>query len=141
MVEIKGLSELLHALEDYPKIFAEEMRDASELALDDLKSPLEEYPPEREGQTYVRTFQLQERWHAAQIDFQQTPEGFTATATNDTPYGPYVQGDPNQNPHQAWMHEDRWNTTQATLDDNESLVVGRFDEALDKVAARLGGTR
>lgn len=139
VVDIVGLGEFLRALDDFPQIFNEEMKESSDQALGYLKSPLEEYPPERSGQTYVRTFLLREGWITSSIDYQVVSSGFIATATNSTPYGPYVQGDPSSYPHQAWMHQDRWSTTQAIVDDNELALIDRFSEGLDRVVVRLGG--
>lgn len=139
MVELIGVDALLHALADYEQIRNEEYEQASREGMDFLRSPLREYGPERTTQRYVRTFHLQEAWDEAQMEFHPTPEGFTATMPNPTPYGPYAQGDPDQTPHQAKIHADRWKPTKTILDVNEQEVVGFFDQATERIVKRLGG--
>ena len=55
------------------------------------------YPPQRAGQTYVRTGNLANRWAA-----QRTGAARWAIA-NTAPYAQYVVSD-----DQAWMHKGRW---------------------------------
>lgn len=138
MVELMGVDALLRELSGYQTTRDDEMEAASRKALDLLRSPLREYPPEREGQTYIRTFDLQGGWESASISYASNQAEWSATASNPIAYGPFVQGDPDQNPHQAGMHVGRWNTTQATVDDNQHELVAEFEAALQKIADRLG---
>ena len=140
MVEIVGLDAFLRGLSNYTQIAQEEFEHASQAGMNYLRSPLREYAPERPNQRYVRTEHLQEGWDEAQMAWQDDGgASFTATMGNPTLYGPYVQGDPDQTPHQAWMHVDRWKPTSDILNDNEAEVVAFFDEAVARIVQRLGG--
>src|SRR5689334_18870068 len=100
-VSIPALPTLLKALADYPLIFQEEMEAASHEAIDYIKSPLREYGPESPTQTYVRSYTLQAGTDDAQLQYQDTGDGFSAKIENPVAYGPYVQGDPDDDPHQT----------------------------------------
>jgi hypothetical protein len=91
MIELIGVDAFLHALADYAHIRDEEYEQASQEAMDFIRSPLREYAPERAAQTYVRTYILQEGWDGAQLTYVARPDGFTATMGNPTSYGPYVR--------------------------------------------------
>jgi hypothetical protein len=139
MVELIGADALLHALADYEQIRNEEYEAASQEGMNLIRSPLREYAPERAQQRYVRTFHLQGEWDDAQMHFQAAPGGFTATMENGTPYGPYVQGDPSETPHQAAAFVNRWKPTSDILADNEGAIVAFFDQATERIVKRLGG--
>lgn len=139
MIELIGVDALLHNLADYEQIRNEEYEQAGQEGMDFLRSPLREYAPERARQTYVRTFNLQGGWDDAVMTFQATAGEFTATLENPTSYGPFVQGDPADFPHQAAAFVDRWRPTSDILTDNEGTIVGYFDAATERIVDRLGG--
>jgi hypothetical protein len=138
-ITIQGLDPLLAALNNYEAYRDEEYEHASIDALNYLKSPLREYPPEREGQRYRRTFHLQGGWDEAEPTFTPRWDGFDARLENPTTYGPYVQGGPDETPHQAWMHLDRWNTDEAIMRDNEMEIRQFYEGATERLTKRLGG--
>jgi hypothetical protein len=139
MVELIGVDALMRQLADYPDIAAEEYEAAAQEGMDFLRSPLREYGPETPTQTYVRKYILQEGWDEATMTFVARADGFDATMGNPTMYGPYVQGDPDMEPHQALAFVDRWKPTSTILTDNESAVVAKFDAATERIVKRLGG--
>lgn len=138
MVELIGVDALMRQLADYPDIAAEEYEAAAQEGMDFLRSSLREYGPETPIQTYVRTYVLQGGWDDAQMTFVARSDGFDATMGNPTMYGPYVQGDPDMEPHQALAFVDRWKPTSTILTDNEADVVDRFDAATERICVRLG---
>ena len=73
------------------------------------------YPPERQGQTYVRTGLLRRSWRS-------TPTNDGARITNDRPGAVFVIGDW-MGGGQAWMHVGRWWTAEAILR-NERQKLG-----------------
>lgn len=139
-VEIQGMAELLHALDGWEALRDEAMAEAAQAAYAELKSALREYGPESPVQTYVRTFRLQAGWDESEMHYEsQGSAGFEARATNPTSYGPYVQGGPNDTPHQARAFEDRWATDQQHLDDNTTEILAQFDHALQQILNRMTG--
>lgn len=138
MIELVGVGAFLHNLAEYQTIRDEEYEAAAQEAMDFLRSPLREYAPERAAQTYVRKYILQEGWDDAQMTYQATQDGFTAQLGNPVAYGPYVQGDPDDEPRQTAPFVDRWKPTSAILSDNEGEVVDRFDARTERICVRLG---
>ena len=138
-IELRGVDTFLAALADYGAIRDDEYEQAARDAMEFLRSPLREYAPERAGSRYIRTMTLQGGWDDAQMQFAATLEGFTARLENPTPYGPYVQGGADDDPHQAAIFNGFWNTDDQIVSDNEGEITQYFEQANERIVKRLGG--
>jgi hypothetical protein len=80
---------------------------------------LKRYPPERSGQTYVRTNNLRDSWHKNGPHLSASGLEVTVVNTardeNGRSYAIYVYGD-DQGESQAWMHVGRWTKLEEVLD-------------------------
>lgn len=88
------------------------------------------YPPERPGQSYIRTGTLGGGWTI-------TPNTNGYTIRNDTPYTKYVVGNA-YGLEQAWMHQGRWNLLRDVSDDEVAKLPAEIDNNISQVARRLG---
>ena len=128
-IMVVGLPELTARLNRVmsPAILQPPLRRAIEL----VRKKLQEYPPERAGQTYVRTGDLGQGWADAPITSAATVAGFSETLSNDVAYAPFVQRDPQfGDPHQAWMHVGRWTTDAQILQAAAPEIGADFTAAI-----------
>lgn len=80
---------------------------------------VEPYPPERPGQTYVRTYTLPTGWIVQKI------KAMSYAVVNTVEYAHWVVSEK----YQAWMHKDRWWTAEEKMDENKkALTEAIFDE-------------
>jgi len=85
---------------EIPKISERTMKKIA----DGIVKEMRNYPPERSGQTYRRTYKLRDAWKITKL-----VSGYTVT--NNVKYGRYVVGTPTGaigGGGQAWMHVGRW---------------------------------
>jgi hypothetical protein len=71
---------------------------------DGIVREMRNYPPERAGQKYVRTYRFRDSWNVKKL-----VSGYTVTTSSK--YANYVVGTPAGaigNGGQAWMHVGRW---------------------------------
>jgi hypothetical protein len=101
-----------------------ELAEPTEETLKLLKERMQEYPPERPGQKYVRTDTLKNGW-SEHIILSGDRLG---VLRNPTSYGRFVQSDIDQ----AWMHKDRWQTDKQVVDEKENEVVRIYERYLQK---------
>lgn len=132
-VEIKGLRELLSALERYPDIVQRELEQSADAAMMSLLGDLASYPPAPAASKYTRSGQLGRLWTSATPEFSASSSGFEATLGNATPYGVWVQ-DPED---QAWMHAGRWKDLQAILTEHQAEIESYFEAALERVTRAI----
>jgi hypothetical protein len=88
------------------------------------------YPPERAGQTYIRTMTLGGAWSIA-----SNTNGYTLS--NDTPYAKYVVGTA-YGTEQAWMHQGRWNLLRDVQDEEVAKLPAEIEREISVVARRNG---
>jgi hypothetical protein len=96
---------------------------------------MKQYPQERLGQTYIRTYTLRDGW-----EIQTQSKGYTVR--NDTPYTPYVVGDAFGG-KQAWMHEStdqgkRWSLFRDVTEEEVAKLPDEIEKEISMVARRLG---
>lgn len=91
---------------------------------------MKEYPPERPGQTYIRTGTLGGGWNIL-----SRSDGYTIR--NDTPYAKYVVGNA-YGLEQAWMHQGRWQLQRDVTEDEVSKLPEEIVNEISMVARRLG---
>jgi len=101
------------------------LRKVSKQARRLLIGELTQYPPERPGQTYERTYKLQRGWERA------TPadQGRGFQIINAIPYVPLVQGD-----QQAWMHVGRWTPASEIAEKHAAEIVALYKDAVMEIA-------
>jgi hypothetical protein len=133
-IEVQGLGPLLGALDQFEEIAAPELRQAANAAFMRLIEPLATYPAARPGQAYVRTGTLGRRWSTAIPDFAPMASGFEASLTNNTPYAPEVQGDP-----QGRYFTGRWKPAAQVLKDNTAQIEAEFQAAGQRIAQKIEG--
>jgi hypothetical protein len=121
-VDVSAITQLAAAFRAAPAFAEQEMRKASDASLYLVVATLKEYPPERPGQTYVRTRLLGRTWQAARPTWQAAANGFQGRVGNATPYGPRVQQEGNQ----AAVHQGRWTTDAQALEQNRDGIDEQF---------------
>lgn len=124
LVEVQHLPEVQAAIAKLGNAIQPTLRTVSGQARRILIDALSEYPAERDGQTYVRTYKLQRGWQRA------TPldQGRGFQLINSVPYVGLVQGD-----DQAWMHKDRWTTASQIAHDHEEEVMALYEDAIEEL--------
>jgi hypothetical protein len=88
------------------------------------------YPPERPGQTYVRTGILGGGW-----GIRSNTNGYTVY--NETPYTKWVVGNA-YGLEQAWMHQGRWNLQRDVVDEEVQKLPDEIEKEISMVARRVG---
>lgn len=88
------------------------------------------YPPERPGQTYIRTGTLGGGW-----TITSNTNGYTIR--NDTPYTKRVVGNA-YGLEQAWMHQGRWNLQRDVTEEEVQKLPDEIEKEISMVARRLG---
>ena len=87
-------------------------------------------PPERPGQTYIRTHTLIGGWTI-------TPNANGYTLSNSTPYTKWVHGNA-YGLEQAWMHQGRWQLLRDVQDEEVAKLPPEIEKEISAVARRLG---
>ena len=88
------------------------------------------YPPERPGQTYIRTGRLGGGWMII-------PNTNGYTTRNNVPYTKYVVGNA-YGLEQAWMHEGRWNLLRDVQEEEVAKLPKAIEDEITMVARRVG---
>jgi hypothetical protein len=78
----------------------------------------QDYPPERPGQRYARSFLLRNSWRRA--DARRQGDRVTVDVTNAAPHGPSVMGD-----EQAEIHKGRWKRLRVIGEGRRAAVRAR----------------
>lgn len=139
MVELIGVDALMRTLDDYEAIRNEEYEIAALHGMNVVTSRAAEYPDVPPGSRYLRTLTLKAGWFELDMNWQPRPDGFDATTTNPTYYGPYVMGGSEDSPQQTASHSIYWKTTDIILEESEDEIVQGFDDATERIVKRLGG--
>lgn len=96
---IEGLDDLRRRLDDLTSMRGLEgdLEDEGDAVVKEAQ----DYPPERPGQRYARSFLLRNSWRRA--DARRQGDSVTVDVTNAAPHGPAVMGN-----EQADIHKGRW---------------------------------
>ena len=79
---------------------------------------------------YKRTHRLGNSWTT---EVQETGDGLIGKIGNNTEYAPFVQHDPMfPIPHQARVHQGRWQTDAQMMNQEQPTIERYFREAIDK---------
>lgn len=137
-VEIPALGALEQALDAFPSLVRPEMERAGDAALKSLIPDLADYPPAPASSSYRRTGTEGRLWTSAEPAFAAQSSGFEARLGNATPYGPLVQGSPDETPHQTRRHaQTGWNRTDQVVEKHKAAINTYFDAALARVAQKI----
>jgi len=132
-IAIEHIDQVISSFDNGSRIVQEHVSDKIDTILGDMMRQLANEPPERVGQKYRRTHNLQHGWQEADTKWRLPG---TAFLRNPTAYGPYVQ----DASMQAWMHRGRWLTVQDALAMNadriEMALREAGDEAMQEIANR-----
>lgn len=129
-IEIKGIEPLERA---FAKGASGELKavlkDKTPLARRRLVERLTDYPPERSGQRYQRTYRLRRGWE------RSTPVvgAFGLQLVNATEYAQFVQG-----AQQARMHQGRWLTVDEIARQETNATVKVYEQAAEQWARGVG---
>lgn len=138
-IEAPHLAALLASVEHYPEIAEPIMRDAAYAALLALIPDLAHYPHQSPHTDYRRTGTLGRLWTAAQPEFKTQGTGFEAKIGNNTPYGPFVQGAPEDDPHQtAALAALDWPNVADVLHAHQNDITAYLEAALNKILLQIG---
>jgi len=128
-LEVRNLDNILAELgklDDLIGELAEPTREVLQL----LKERMQEYPPERPNQRYVRTNDLKNGWD----EYVILAGDRLGLLRNNVPYGHLVQSEKEQ----AWMHVGRWPTDQQVVDEKEDQAVRIYEAYLRRRLAEIG---
>lgn len=120
---ITGVEETRRGL---AKIRLDALQSTVAAILDDMAAEAGTYPAPPPGSTYQRTNELHDGWLDSEPVFQIDSDSLMATLTNPVPYGGYVQGAEDQ----ASIHQGRWKTVEALMDEWEGKATERLEAAL-----------
>lgn len=134
-VTIRGFDAMLRDLRAGVAVADREVAAAVASVLDEAKERAADYPPERSGQTYIRTGDLGSAWATAQPLTARSGHTVTMRVQNLTPYSGYVQDAADQ----AAIHQGRWDTTAQILRDLEPLSEREIERAAAHTAAAIEG--
>jgi hypothetical protein len=146
MIEVKGLSEIVERMKQYPQKVNESLRVTLQAALLVLWESVPPYPQADETSTYRRTGTLGRSLGSGmeggksggQPDIYQVyslGSAWEAKFGSNLDYAPYVIGDGDD---QAWMHY-RWWRVSVIKERAEAKVQKLFDVLGDKMAKFLEG--
>lgn len=124
-IRLIGGPELIAKLQEVPGLLMQAVEVAVAKGLLSMQRDLARYPPQDALSTYRRTGQLGRLWTSEAPVWEPRTSGFLARIGNATSYGPYVQDEATQNPH-----NDAWFTVQMVLDDHEGDLVLYIGAAL-----------
>jgi len=134
-VQVEGIDNVMHKL---TRVLATETRAGPMLRLKErLIARLSKYPPPPPASTYVRTGDLGRGWaEGVSVDAMGTnqfADQVSVIMRNPVAYGPFVQGDARQgDPHQAFMHVGRWETTQQALDAETGPFISDLSSEMER---------
>lgn len=114
-----------------PELIDEQLKPAVEAGLLGLIPDLADYPPQPAGSKYVRTGTLGREWTSAEPEFKAVGSGFEGRVGNNTPYGPYVQGE-----EQAPQNE-HWQKADEVAEQHRPDIEKRLEQAVERVTRRL----
>lgn len=103
-------------------------------AMNRITRTMEGYPPERPGQTYVRTGNLGFSWDVKRLD-----SGYQITNDAKNKYGDYYAQYVVGNAYglnQAWMHEGRWQLFRDVVEAEIANLPQAIADEIDMVARR-----
>jgi hypothetical protein len=134
-VTVRGLDLPIARLKSIAANIKPTLRTATDRAVKYVHGQVPPYPPERPGQTYVRTGTLGREINTAVRDFGSEVYGVIGTPTE---YAPWVISDtkvPDGRGPQAWMHQGRWWTLQEVVRGCRDAIVQIYEQA---IAALVG---
>jgi len=124
LVEIEHLSEVQAAIKRLGSGIQPILRTVSAQARRILIAAFTTEPPERPGQTYVRTGAQSRGWQrAAPID-----QGRGFQLVNPVEHTQWTQGD-----HQAWMHVGRWQKASEIAHEHEEEILALYESAIEEL--------
>lgn len=98
-----------------------------------LQARVEQYPAQRPGQTYVRTFQFRGAWDI--IPPRLLGSDLVTDLVNDTPYAIFVVGDDVGNLQNQAYHAGRWYLFRREVERSEAQLRQEAQDALNRVLA------
>lgn len=113
---IQGLDDLRRRMDALTSMRG--LEDELEDEGDAVVKAAQDYPPERPGQRYARSYLLRNSWRRA--DARRQGDSITVDVTNAAPHGPSVMGD-----EQASVHKGRWKKLRVIGEGRRAAVRAR----------------
>lgn len=127
-LEIPNLDSILAQIGELDDLIGE-LAEPTEEVLQLLKERMQEYPPERPNQRYVRTEDLKNGWD----EYVILAGDRLGLLRNNVPYGHWVQSEADQ----AWMHRGRWQTDKQVIDEKEDQAARIYEDYLRQRLAQI----
>jgi hypothetical protein len=118
---------------EHPKIGRRQIRTV----LNRVARRMQEYPPERPGQRYVRTGEFFYSWNIRQAESDRYVIESNAQTPNGRRYSQYVVGDA-YGLSQAWMHKGRWPLFRDVVEEEIDRLPDEVADQVILVARRKG---
>lgn len=131
-LRINGIEKVMAGFSHAGRVIEEEIDDAFTTVMGDIVTDLADYPPERPGQRYVRTNNLERGWRNTPQRFAAQGMSIALRVTNPVAYVPYVQG-----PKQVWWAKGRWTRTDEAIANNHSEIERAGEIAISNAAKRI----
>jgi hypothetical protein len=126
----QGFEELKTAFSRLPDEIIEQVTNAQEQSIVDMKKDLMAYPSQRRGSTYIRTYTLRHGWEDAPVISVPTMQGLTPTKItsieNPVPYAGWVQVRSTQ---KVWNRY-RWTTVEDVIERHSPMVIDKIVNVL-----------
>lgn len=111
----------------------QELRDVQANWAKRLQARVEQYPSERPGQVYIRTFQFRDDWTI--IPPRITGGDMITEVLNSTPYAVFVVGNEVGNLQNQAYHAGRWYLFRRVVEDSEAQLRAEAQAAINRVLA------
>lgn len=107
--------------------------------LEAMKIHMANYPPERSGQVYQRTYQLGDDWRNTPAQVGASARGLTGRIVSPTPYAQWVQRDARQGgPAQnRAYHVGRWKSDVQQANDHADELTASIQSIYDMYFAAI----
>jgi hypothetical protein len=111
-----------------PKQYDRALKRAMSPATKIVFEKVREYPPNRPGSSYIRTYNLRRSWRRRITNNAQGVVGIVESSPEDARYNIWVKSPQ----YQAGIHRGLWPTTQADADNVQDKVEREFQKEIDR---------
>jgi hypothetical protein len=142
-VEGKGFDDFADVMDQLSANISSIISVEATQSVENMRAQLMQYPAERQGSAYNRTFELQRGWQVAvaafdlniNIDGNESvvvpigPSSTTVALSNPTPYGKWVQ----RRATQTSIHRGRWNTVEDVSEQEAINLTNRIEATINSL--------
>jgi hypothetical protein len=142
-VEGRGFNEFADVMDELSANISSIITVEATQSVENMRAQLMQYPTERQGSKYNRTFELQRGWQVAVATFDlnvnidgnessAVPMGQNSTTvalSNPTSYGKWVQ----RRATQTTIHRGRWNTVEDVSEQEAINITNRIEATINSL--------